>query len=201
MCATKRRPSTPSTRRDRLDDRARKALVVCLLNGEAEAEETFVMTDHDEESRVFAELYPSLRRFAAVVGPVDADPDDLLQEAVVRTLRHHHLHELEHPAAYLRRAIVHLASNERRRLAIRRQALTRFASGVPLSIDDYPSDLQDLSNIPPQERAVLYLSEVEGYRYGEIASALGCSEAAARKRAMRGRRRLAAALHEEVRHA
>jgi RNA polymerase sigma-70 factor (ECF subfamily) len=163
-------------------------------------EGTVAMTDHDEESRIFAELYPSLRKFAAVVGPIETDPDDLLQEAVVRTLRHHRLDELDHPAAYLRRTIVNLASNERRRFAIRRQALTRFASGLTTSTDDYPSDLQDLCNVPPHERAALYLSEVEGYHFGEIAHTLGCSEAAARKRAMRGRRRLASALTEEVRH-
>ncbi len=159
------------------------------------------MTDHDEESRVFADLYPSLRRFAAVVGPIESDPDDLLQEAVVRTLRHHHLDELDHPGAYLRRTIINLASNERRSLAIRRQALTRFASGLAMTTDDYPSDIQDLCSVPPPERAALYLSEVEGYGYREIGAALGCSEGAARKRAMRGRRRLAAAFDEEVRHA
>ena len=158
------------------------------------------MTNRDEESRIFTELYPSLRRFAAVVGPIECDPDDLLQEAVARTLRHHHLDELDHPGAYLRRAIVHLASNERRGFAIRRRALTRFAAGAAAATDDYPSDLQDLRNVPPPERAALYLSEVEGYRYGEIADTLGCSEAAARKRAMRGRRRIADALTEEVRH-
>lgn len=158
------------------------------------------MTDRDEESRIFAELYPALRRFAAVVGPIECDPDDLLQEAVARTLRHHHLDELDHPGAYLRRAIVHLASNERRSFAIRRRALTRFAVGEAAATDDYPSDLQDLRTVPPAARAALYLSEVEGYRYGEIARTLGCSEAAARKRAMRGRRRIADALIEEVRH-
>ena len=158
------------------------------------------MTDRDEESRIFAELYPALRRFAAVVGPIECDPDDLLQEAVARTLRHHHLDELDHPGAYLRRAIVHLASNERRSFAIRRRALTRLAAGRAPATDNYPSDLHDLSSVPPAERAVLYLSDVEGYRFGEIADTLGCSEAAARKRAMRGRRRIADALTEEVRH-
>jgi DNA-directed RNA polymerase specialized sigma24 family protein len=158
------------------------------------------MTDRDEESRIFAELYPALRRFAAVVGPIECDPDDLLQEAVARTLRHHHLDELDHPGAYLRRAIVHLASNERRSFAIRRRALTRFAAGEASTNDAYPCDLDDLRNVPAHERAAVYLSEVEGYRFGEVADVLGCSEAAARKRAMRGRRRIATALTEEVRH-
>ena len=31
---------------------------------------------------VFRELYPRLRRFAAVVGAAESDPDDLVQEAL-----------------------------------------------------------------------------------------------------------------------
>ena len=156
------------------------------------------MTDLVEESRIFAESYPALRRFAAVVGPAECDPDDLLQEAVYRVLRRHRLDELDHPIAYLRRAVTNLASDERRRFAVRRRALRRFAPDRPGRSDDYPSDLGDLEQLSPAERAVLYLSEIEGYRFAEIGRMLGCSEAAARKRAMNGRRRLHAALAEEV---
>ena len=155
--------------------------------------------DRDEESRIFADLYPGLRRFAAVVGPIESDPDDLLQEAVARVLRHHRLDELDHPGAYLRKAIVNLASNERRRFAIGRRAMAWYRAEGGLNPGDvYPSDLHDLLRIPATERAVLYLTEVEGYRYAEVGRLLGCSEAAARKRAMRGRRRLYAQLAEEV---
>ena len=152
----------------------------------------------DAESRIFADLYPSLRRFAAVVGPVETDPDDLLQEAVARVLRHHRLDQLDHPAAYLRTTILNLASNQRRGFAIRRRAMARYAAGEAPPRDIYPSDVEDLLRIPASERAVLYLTEVEGYRYAEVGEMLGCSEAAARKRAMRGRRRLYAELAEEV---
>jgi len=158
------------------------------------------MTDPIEESQIFAECYPALRRFAAVVGPIECDPDDLLQEAVARMLQHHRLDELEEPKAYLRRAIVNLASNERRRFAIHRRALGRLPRDRRAQFDDYPSDLGDLDRLSAAERAVLYLSEVDGYRYAEIGRMLGCSEAAARKRAMKGRRRLYAALAEEVAH-
>ncbi len=156
------------------------------------------MTDPAEESRIFEECYPALRRFAAVVGPIECDPDDLLQEAVARVLRKHRLDELDHPLAYLRRTIVNLASNERRRFAIHRRALSRMARDRRDQADDYPSDLDDLEHLSAPERAVLYLSEVDGYRYAEIGRMLGCSEAAARKRAMNGRRQLYAALAEEV---
>jgi len=156
------------------------------------------MTDPVEESRIFADCYPALRRFAAVVGPAECDPDDLLQEAVARVLRHYRLDELDHPMAYLRRTIVNLASNERRRFAIHRRALRRLIPDQRDRTDEYPSDLGDLEQLSAAERAVLYLSEVDGYRFAEIGHMLGCSEAAARKRAMKGRRHLYAALTEEV---
>lgn len=156
------------------------------------------MTDPIEESRIFTECYPALRRFAAVVGPAECDPDDLLQEAVARVLKHHRLDELDHPLAYLRRTILNLASNERRHFAIGRRAQRRLAPDRRDQTDQYPSDLGDLEQLSPAERAVLYLSEVDGYRFAEIGRLLGCSEAAARKRAMNGRRRLYAALTEEV---
>jgi RNA polymerase sigma-70 factor (ECF subfamily) len=152
----------------------------------------------DQDAWLFADLYGPLRRFAAVVGPVEVDPDDLVQEAVVRVLRRGRLSELNDPGAYLRKTMLNVASNHRRRFAVRRRALERLrAEALPAS-DVYPSDLVDLVRLAPQERAVLYLSAVEGYRYAEIARMLGCSEAAARKRAMKARRRLRDSLVEEV---
>ncbi len=64
----------------------------------------------DAEAELFKKLYPPLRRFAAVVTPVEVEPDDLLQEAVTRALRRGSLTELDNPGAYLRRAMVNLAS-------------------------------------------------------------------------------------------
>jgi len=152
----------------------------------------------DEEARLFSDLYGPLRRFAAVVGPIDVDPDDLLQEAVAQLLRRRRLTELDEPGAYIRRTMVNLAANHRRRFARRRGALARFGASSASANDVYPSDLNDLLRLPPPERAVLYLCEVEGYRYAEIGRLLGCSETAARKRALRGRRRLHEALVGEV---
>ncbi|MBT8165153.1 MAG: sigma-70 family RNA polymerase sigma factor [Acidimicrobiia bacterium] len=154
----------------------------------------------DAEAQLFRELYPSLRRFAAVVGPLEVDPDDLVQEAVARALQSRRLTELDQPGAYLRRAILNLASNQRRRFARRRAALLRVRAGADAPADSYPSDLADLSRLPAEERAVLYLTEVEGYRYREAGQLIGCSEAAARKRALRGRRRLFEAIDGEVSH-
>lgn len=151
-----------------------------------------------EESQLFEQLYQPLRRFAAVVAPIEVDPDDLLQEAVSRVLRKHRLTDLEEPKAYLRRTMVNIAANQVRHFVRTRRAVSRLVAGTGPGGDEYPSDLSDLMELPPRERAVLYLSEVEGYRYAEIGLMLECSEAAARKRALRARRRLHAVLVGEV---
>lgn len=41
----------------------------------------------DGERQLIAELYPSLRRFASAVRPPGEDGNDLVQEALLRTLR------------------------------------------------------------------------------------------------------------------
>lgn len=153
-----------------------------------------------DEWQIVDDLYPSLRRFAAVAAPSDLDPDDLLQEAMVAVLRSRRLSDLDHPAAYLRKTILALAAGHSRRMGRRRFALNRYAASAdPVAAPDYPSDLADLSELSPRERSALYLHEIEGYLFAEIATMLGCSEAAAKKAGSRARRRLAAALTAEER--
>jgi RNA polymerase sigma-70 factor (ECF subfamily) len=157
-------------------------------------------TTIDAEDRALAErLYRPLQRFAAVVAPVGVEGDDLVQEALVRVLRRRRLASIEHPTAYLKKTIVRLASNQRRSQAIGSRALDRWAaSRRGEELDEYPSDLVDLMELTPDERAVLYLAEVEGFHFDEIARMLGCSPAAARKRASRGRKRLRAVVTTEA---
>ena len=144
------------------------------------------------------DLYPSLRRFAAVVGPSDLEPDDLVQEVLLRALRHGPLTDLTYPTAYLRKCMVNLAKDRRRGLGRRRRALVALASTSDAYIQPYPSDVAELLELPAQTRAVLYLKEVEGRSFAEIADLLGCSETSARSAASRGRRRLRRWLSEEV---
>ena len=146
------------------------------------------------------ELYPKLRRFAAAVAPWDVEPDDLLQDALTRTIARGPLSELDEPAAYLRKVMINLISNHYRHGAVRRQALARVAASDSLATHDaYPSDLADLDGLPPKTRAVLYLAEVEGFSYDEIGRLMKCSPTAARMAAMRGRRQLSAALKRSTR--
>lgn len=153
--------------------------------------------DADEDERLFAELYPALRRYAAVVAADDLDPDDLLQEAVARALRGGPLHRLDAPGAYLRSTMVNLASNHDRARGRERRAHQRLATAVederPAS---YPSDLDDLASLSSTDRAVLYLADVERLPLGEVARIVGTSTTNVRARASRARRRLARAVRE-----
>lgn len=137
----------------------------------------------------FESLYPKLRRFAAVVADLDMDPDDLVQEALAATLRRHDLSELQHPSAYLKQAIVNVATNQRRRHGTVRRFLPRLASEGSTT-DHYPSDLSLLDGLYHLDRAVIFMADVEGLPHALIAEELGLTPGAVRKRVSRTRKQL-----------
>ncbi len=138
-----------------------------------------------------------MRRFAAVVGRPDVDPDDLVQEAFLRTLQVRPLAELVAPAAYLRRAILSAANTQRRRFGRTRTALQKLRGSAPCAADaEYPSDVAELFRLSATERAVLFLHDVEGYSFEEVGGMLEMSNGAVRMAASRGRRRLRSLLEE-----
>lgn len=146
---------------------------------------------------VFARLYPELRRFAAVVASSDIDPDDLLQDALTSVLASGDLGRLQDPAAYIRRAILNRESNHRRSQA-RRRARSHLIEIEDSEAAVYPSDLADLEALHPHERAVLFLHEVEGWRFGQIAELLELPESSIRRDASAARQRLRATLSKET---
>lgn len=150
-----------------------------------------------DERTLISQLYPPLQRYAAVVAPADVDPEDLVQEAFLRVIRQGSLSDLEHPNAYLRKTICHLASNSRRRFSREQRALARLGPSESNTLE-YPSDLEDLLRLRPVARAVLYLHDVEGRAFAEIAAMLGKTEVGVRSIASRAQRQLRAELIEEV---
>jgi RNA polymerase sigma-70 factor (ECF subfamily) len=146
---------------------------------------------------VLVALYPRLRRFAAVVGDLDSDPDDLVQEAFARVLTRADLATLDDPLAYLRRVVLNLVRNQRRHAAAGRRAAARFGTADESAVASYPSDLTELLRIDPRSRALLYLTELEGASIAEAAAIVGCTETAARMQLSRARRRLRALIEEE----
>jgi RNA polymerase sigma factor (sigma-70 family) len=149
-----------------------------------------------EDEAIFRALYPSLRRFAAGVGPREVEPDDLVQEAVTRTLARHRLSELDHPEAYLRRAIVNVATSGLRRRRPWERARSRVAQRDEIN-QPVPSDLADLERLAPVDRAVMWLVFVEGHTHREAAELLGISEQASRSRASRSRLQLKHSIRSE----
>lgn len=152
-----------------------------------------------DDASLFASLYPALRQFAAVTGSVDVEPDDLVQEAVTRTLRSHQLVDLDDAGAYLRRAIVNIAANRRRSMLRLRSAVARLDRVDEAQLVQYGSDLADLFRLEPVARALLFMVEVEGHSYAEAATVLEITEAAARTRASRARKQLRLELEADTR--
>jgi DNA-directed RNA polymerase specialized sigma24 family protein len=62
------------------------------------------------------EMYMPLRRFAAVIGRWHVDPDDLVQDAYTKVLMKHPS-QIRDLGPYMRRTIVNLATDQRRRTA------------------------------------------------------------------------------------
>ena len=149
-----------------------------------------------DETRLIAELYPHLRSFASVVAPAEEDPNDLVQEALVRTLRGGSLTRLEHPKAYLRTTIYHLAVSAGRHWKAQRQALVRIESDP--EPPQYSWQVEELLALSPRARAVVYLRVIEAMPHAEIAALLECSEASVRQTVSRAKRQLRRLLSEEV---
>lgn len=160
------------------------------------------MTPVVEESddALFSELYPRLRRFAAMVGSPDEDPDDLVQEAVARALRRGPLHELTNPLAYLRSTIANLNLNRSRSKTRHGRAVVRLGQFDDRRPAVYPSDLDDLMQLSPVDRAIVFCAAVEKMPYRDIAELLSLSERVTAKRAERALARLRLALRKEEDH-
>lgn len=144
-------------------------------------------------------MYERLRRFAGAVGPWEVEPEDLVQEALVRALRGGPLSRFDYPEAYLRRTIVNLSHNYvRRKYATDQVQATVARVSAHNTAPTYPSDLADLLSLDPVARAVLYLHDVELYSFPEIAAALNIAVGTCRQIASRSRQVLRRQLQEEV---
>jgi DNA-directed RNA polymerase specialized sigma24 family protein len=151
-----------------------------------------------ERIQELRDLYEPLRRFAAVIGRYDVDPDDLVQDALAKVLRRDP-GDIVDLGPYLRRVIANGATDERRRASRANGALLRLGNGSGSgSPDHYPSDLEDLMRLQPAVRALLYLVEIEGEPVADAAALVGMSHSGARVALMRARRRLRGDLATEA---
>ena len=152
-----------------------------------------------DDVEIIESWYDELRRFAAVVAPWDIDPDDVLHSVLVGVLsKQRNLGSLNDPRAYLRRSIVNHINSELRRRGSRRSVVHRLGGVSDADADQYPSDLADLLRLSPFDRAILYLHDVEGFGFDEVAGLVGMTAGLVRMRASRARSRLREMLIEET---
>lgn len=143
-----------------------------------------------------AACWTSLVRLArGIVG--DADAEDAVQDALVTAGSK--LAELRRPQSFLawvRRLVVRSCLRHRRRAGTRR-LLPLLAGATPAPVAAPETDLDAgidvervLATLPVRQRAVLYLTAVEGLSDGEIARLLAVRAATVRSLRRHGRRRL-----------
>jgi RNA polymerase sigma-70 factor (TIGR02957 family) len=152
----------------------------------------------------FEELRPLLFSIAyRLLGSV-SEAEDAVQEAWVRYATSST--QPTSPKAYLSVVVTRISINVLRSARVRREEYVGEWFPEPLLGDPYQdpersAELADsvsmaalllLERLSPLERAVFVLREVFGFGFGEIASAVGRSEAACRQLAVRARRHMEA---------
>jgi RNA polymerase sigma-70 factor (sigma-E family) len=134
-----------------------------------------------------------------------ATGEDLAQEALGSAHRRwSEVAGYDRPEAFVRRTMINLASNERRRRGRERAALGRLSpTGDASSPEASQPDpvWAEVAALPMQQRAAVALRYLHDLTTADIADALGCSEATVRVHLHRAHHRLAERLgveHEEV---
>lgn len=157
-----------------------------------------------QRTEEFQELRPLLFSIAyRILGSVD-EAEDTVQDA---WLRYRAVEEQPRsPKSYLSAVVTRLAIDTLRSARVRRESYVGDWLPEPLLDDPYqePSRAAELADslstaallllerLGPVERAVFVLREVFGFGYGEVAEAVGRSEAACRQLASRARRHMEA---------
>jgi hypothetical protein len=137
----------------------------------------------DDAARA-CDLYPMLRPFAAVVVAPGEDPNELVVEALARTISAGHLSRLDDPVTELRARIA---------AAVDRSSSPLEAVRSPRNpVRDASRYEIELWALSPRDRALLYLSIAHGLEPHEIGRVLGCSSWAARRGTARSLRDLGA---------
>lgn len=159
--------------------------------------------DHSAFGQIMARYQKPLYRFVyRLVGNHD-DTDDIVQDTFVRAYQYLRSFDNERPFQHwlFGIAVKRCATHQRRMVRMHVEPLE--AEHIALVEEDDRSwedtlaakELrrkvhEAINRLPPQQRAVLMLFELEGWKIKEIAEALGCGEGAVKTHLHRARRRL-----------
>lgn len=143
------------------------------------------------------ENIPSLRRYAWSLLRNHSDADDLVQDCLVRALDHtDSLRSDSDLRAWLFTIMHNIFANRWRRMRNRARLLTEHTEtettiAAPQHASAEMRDvLRGLDTLPEEQREVILLVAVEGFRYDEVASMLGIPIGTVMSRLSRARDRL-----------
>ncbi|HEX2362467.1 MAG TPA: RNA polymerase sigma factor SigJ [Jiangellaceae bacterium] len=161
----------------------------------------------DEAAAVFAELRPYLNGVAYRLTSSWADAEDVVADAWPRWSEW--AETVDDPRGWLTRVVARLAIDHLRSARVRRESyigpwlpepVITTAGGPRAEPDPLEQLVTDesvrlaflvvLDELPPEQRVAVVLHDVLGVDFAGVADVLGCSPAAARQHASRGRRRV-----------
>ena len=153
------------------------------------------MPETDAGDADFAEFVdgslPALLRFGYVLTGSAQEAEDLVQDALAKSLRRWRRVRADNPVAYTRRVMVntHLARWRRWGARVRLGGVPEAAAddGGLARGEDWDTLRRALAVLPSRQRAVLVLRYLEDLPDAAIAVLLGCSPGTVRSHASRGR--------------
>jgi RNA polymerase sigma-70 factor (sigma-E family) len=155
-------------------------------------------------TQVYAAHHAEALRLAYLLCGDPHRAEDAVAEAFVKVYRQMQRGAVEHPRAYLRRAVVNEINSRFRRLAVeRREAAKRSGDARGLrAADEQLADTDEmfvaLRHLPPRQRSVVVLRFYEDLPEKDIADVMGISIGTVKSTLHRGLARLRELVGEEV---
>jgi RNA polymerase sigma-70 factor (sigma-E family) len=148
----------------------------------------------DPLSALFASEYSSLCRLAYLLTGDAGRAEEIVMEAFVRSISR--WRAVREPRTYVRRSVINLCSNRRRRAWLERHAPTpREAVSSPPEPDD--EVWAAVRQLPARQRATVALRYWDDMSEADIADTLGCSTGTVKSQLAKARATLARALGDQ----
>ena len=146
---------------------------------------TVAMVEEGDFEALYRERYDPMVRLAYLMTGELGPAEDLVQDAFVSV--HRSWSRVEHPAAYLRVAVMNACRSWGRRRSVERLRQPPPADSASMAVDELWDVLQTL---PARQRAAVVLRFYEDLPDDEIAALLGCRVATVRTMVFRALERL-----------
>lgn len=162
---------------------------------------TITATDQGDFGAFYAREFLPMVGLAASVSGDASIAEDLAQEAFHRASdRWAKISGYDKPGTWVRRVVINLSLNRKRRLAREAAALLRLQPAITATLpaESDPEVWNAVAKLPGKQRAAVALFYQEDRSAAEIAEILGCTESTARAHLFKARNTLAGVLGEEL---